>query len=485
MSAPVQSQSSAAAARLEASDDALMCIFKPLSLIERLRLVLVSKRWLRLLLADVRVPRDHARRMPAIVRWVGTALRSLRLEELRGAPDSEFVLAEILKALLPEGVGEQLRTLIMWQPADADDLERPTCCPAGFAKLLGAACPRLDASTRMAVVAKSAAEAVEMLDAVPGRHHLRLLQSRGGEQSLEDLRQQLVALLRHPRLSAFTIIELNTFAPGADADDWFHAVVAAVGDAVQRRGADGCPLEHVYVGMNPFYEGRDGGELLNASTVAAAFEGAATGRLQSLQLSYGISPENARSLLTASRGSLRHLSINAGHVLADASHGGAAALAALLGRVGGDLESLELKDSIGVADDPDPSPLQSLSAGLAPLLSSADCRVRALALVGNNPAADPFNVEPPDAHPDSAPFFAAVAANRSLKRIGIASSALWPRGVERLAAALAARATPLQALVLTGEALGPSGAPRLYLPRMAVCRGQRIGKQKHLSRHHD
>lgn len=64
-----------AAARLEASDDILMATFDSFSLVERVRLATVSRRWQRLLCGELRFPAWLMWRMPAIVERAKDDLR--------------------------------------------------------------------------------------------------------------------------------------------------------------------------------------------------------------------------------------------------------------------------------------------------------------------------------------------------------------------------------------------------------------------------
>lgn len=172
--APTEKPCHAAAARiLEASNDILALVFASLSLVERLRLVTVSKRWLRLLLADLRFPREHVWRAPVVVKRAGSALRSLTLAGVGELFTRNCAIRELVRAL--SGCpGSQLSSVVTLEPTAVGDdnyWENGPALSAEQAMQLVASCPHLDRRTRLCLRAEAgAAQAVAMLDALPGSH---------------------------------------------------------------------------------------------------------------------------------------------------------------------------------------------------------------------------------------------------------------------------------------------------------------------------
>lgn len=484
------------AARLEACDDTLTCVFASLSLVERLRLLTVSKRWLRLLLVDVRFPSEHVWRAPAVLKRAGNALRSL---QLAGVGDvysiytgqSEF--REILRALsaCPES---QLGMLVTWEPRlDAEhwQKEQPALSKEE-AMQLAASCPRLGERTCLCLRAEEdAAQAITMLDALPGRHAVQLRRARGKGFPLPEA--LLRVLLRHPRLQAliFDVSKISwdedQFGYDDDEEDGDvpeehraskrRSIAAAAFDAVATALQTGAALRLEAVSLCSDRERADPRPAFaSAAAVEAAFEAAATGPggpapwpLRRLSLEGSLTcPGLTRAALVASRGSLQHLRVCVSHALVCAHGGGAAALAALLGYVGGSLELLHLESSAGLSA---PSTWRETPflPGLVPLLSSADCRLHTLSVGGVNftnlarlapelrDLQQPGHPAPPASPLEG--FLAALSSNRSLTALHIKGCKWSEMEMERFAAALGGRASPLKELYLCCSHLPPGGAP--------------------------
>lgn len=478
-----------AAACVDASDDLLLCVFAPLSLVERLRLATVSKRWLRLLLAHLRIPREHAWRAVSVVQRAGDSLRSLSLESLAETPDWESTLAGILRAL-PAGGGTNLSTCVIWEPTDTvlvDDI--PFLSP-GQAKQLRASCPRLDASTRLAFCAKHPAQALALLDALPGRHAVRLLPATA--KPAPALQEQLSLLLRHPRLCALQIGEisdtLSSSRPTARAAAFVDAALAAVAEAVQRGGDGRCSLEHLCVVDGKGRPPQTGPALLGAAAAAGAFRAApdAPGAgqqcsLRSLRLvGAHLRRDFVRSVLAASAGSLRHLSTNVDKAFFEpdgedggaGGAGGAAELEAVsaLVELMGKLESLSVADwaaGLWAADHDSHDDDAPVLPWLTPLIASPDCRVRCLALAGGYVDSEPdddYEADFPDggcpAIPDQGSFLHALSENSSLHKLKIEGYGFTFHTTAMLAYGLAARSAPLLSLDLSLSMLtNDDGAP--------------------------
>lgn len=488
-----------AAARLESSADVLACVFAFLPLEEKLRLATVSRRWLRLLLVDLHYHRLHAWRAPPAVRRAGDALRSLHLEELGRSPDWRSTLEGILRALSESSAGAQLRTLVLWEPADSGlRFLLPSLTPTQ-AQELRAGCPRLDASSRLILDAKGPAEAAVLLDALPGRHAVRLLLPQGYNAPELDVRYDadgqpwtdpeilhprhwpeerasvhaaMSALVHHPRLSA---LDIDTSGSQWDrgARMCYSAALAAVGDAL--RPGSGSSLEYLRVG-EALHWTRDAAA---AAAAGAASAGAgnpplttdgpaeAQPRLRTLHLPNSAPVDFARAALGGDCACIQHVTADLGWCRMDRHDAGttaAAALEALLERVGGDsLETVDLTDRKVHWNFGDLG--HSLRA-LAPMLTSPGCRLHSLALeklfLQNPPAGDAGEAEatgPPAERPLPV-FLRALSANRSLTELRLRESSLSDDETALLAAALAARASPLRALDLPTVSFGPGGAFR-------------------------
>jgi hypothetical protein len=111
---------------------------------------------------------------------------------------------------------------------------------------LAASCPRLEASTRLAVMASGAAEALALMRALPGRHAVQL-KCPDSIASQVDESEALRALLRHPSLCGLDIC-FEGEPPSIDVGVWCAAAYAAVVDALSPNGqCEGCTLEHLRI----------------------------------------------------------------------------------------------------------------------------------------------------------------------------------------------------------------------------------------------
>lgn len=473
----------AAAVLVESSDDLLLKVMSIFELEERLRLTTVSKRWHRLLLADLRFPSWHIWRAPSLVRRVGSGVRvldvsgiadyCLRFEQKENPP----ILLSALLRVLSGGAGAELRTLVSWAPADWNDggNDRGTERIAGLlavsltldqAVQLRAACPHLDSSSRLAVRASGAAQAVALLDALPGRHDLLLSPPSPLPAPIPgDEAAALAALVRHPRLSGLSLHR-------SESDDkaligpWVDAALDSLVDALN--GPGGCVLEHLAVDVAAA-DARDDvappqteplpAPVAEAPGAAAAANGACG--LRSFSLLDGIRSRHLHGVLTASRGTLRHLHFEPWHPDADED-------APLLDEVirlisASPLESLAIAFRDQGASSQAPAVL-----AIASLLAARDCRLRTVALgLLNIPGLallSPADSPAPGDEPASNPFSVllnALSSNRSLRVID-ASTMQWSDShAALLGSALCVRAAPLDSLrikTIYGVWL-PTGAP--------------------------
>lgn len=463
----------AAAARLEASDDVLLVIFARLSVEERLRFACVSRRWQRLVQAELCFPRYLLWRATAIVRRAGHALRMLDVSSGRGE-DGQKLLDKILPALV-DGAGAELRTLVAWvaqgDSEPTDPLNGLPLLSSKEALRLLASCPHLDVSTRLSVRAEGAAQAVALLDALPGRHAVFLsppAEPPGASGApfppADDAEQAaLRALLRHPRLCA-----LGVSVPAWDesepwrADSWFDAhALPAIVDALGPQGQrDGCSLEHLRVEEYPSDEMARTPAFPDAAAVAAAFSAARPPMpecsLRSFAVIHQTLPSFVRGVLAASAGSLTALNANFSISLVDTdSVDGAATLAAVLRHVGPSLQALQMTMCDGEGQ-PDSAPL----CGLAPLLASPGCRLRSLRLCDVDltqlaladawqPAGDDFSEEPEGGSTTALQCLVeALADNRSLRALHLPRVKFLESQIAALATALASRAVPLDSVTL-------------------------------------
>lgn len=194
--APSPGDRLAGASRLEACDDLLLRIFAHLPILHRKRLTVTSRRWQRLLSPSEisGISGGLTSRAADIIRWAGSSLTSLDLSSMMAldlSADADAAIEAVCSAC------PNLRQLVLWDVAGAR-------VPGDGHKLtseaqvdkLARACPLLDDSTRLAVLARGAAAASRLLDAVPGRYaghckplclslpsvlyHKRYLQTVGG-----------------------------------------------------------------------------------------------------------------------------------------------------------------------------------------------------------------------------------------------------------------------------------------------------------------
>lgn len=454
-----------------------MYIFASLSLVERLRLITVSKRWLRLLLVDLRVVlTEHLWRAPTVVRRAGDALRTLHVPGLGNAYtlfEKRTTLEDLVQAL--EGVaGAQLRTLVTWEPTDDADA---VFFSAAQAMRLAAACPLLGASSRVALHPGNWAEqAVSLLDALPGRHFVGLFSIGKTTENpfstigpLAAAQLALRALVRHPRLSGLDVnISDSHFLVQQMYPYQACLSAAAMSTLAEAFGAgDLPPLEYLSVSSNT--ERGRAQAFADAAEIEAAFRAAgdheAAGSIRHLRISGNCCPEVTRCALLASRGSLQHLQVFASEAFGGGGGDGAAALAAMLRHVGSRLETLRMHPAwvenavVEVADEWIETPFLP---GLAPLLSSPDCRLHTLtveraSLVQMAAAAAPLAAAEQQEQGGQAAlpvtsalqvFLDALSSNRSLTELDLSKCQMDERESAMLSAALAARAAPLRELRL-------------------------------------
>lgn len=138
------------ACRLEACDDLLLRIFRTFSVIGRLRLAGVSKRWQRLLLAELvfkEIDVEIVSRAPQIIRWAGDAL--IRLDFSALVYGLGVFVNDIMDVLCDSC--PNLKTLVVWapeQPAQRRPYSMETLIQLSAAQRLAAACPRASKKRR-------------------------------------------------------------------------------------------------------------------------------------------------------------------------------------------------------------------------------------------------------------------------------------------------------------------------------------------------
>lgn len=322
-SAGPPSQFAAAATRVEGVDELLLSVFRPFTLIERLRLTLVSKRWQRLLLNELCVPPRHLGRAPMLIRRAA-GLRRLDITGFHQETGEHHDLQLVLRGLSGI-VGAQLREFVMWNVdalAANDALSRLS---PEAALELKTSCPHLDSGCRLLLHAHSAMQAVELLDALPGRHAVRIAAST----PLDAERAALQSLARHPRLAA---LDARSAPPTSAAGDeiaalsarWYADAVAAVKAALVS-GESSLELL-LLVGRpwiptgEPAFASADDAEACFTQHAPAPVPMCA---LRSLEVvSHGGPPDGGvnnsflRSVLPIARGSLRLLRLSKGACLA-------------------------------------------------------------------------------------------------------------------------------------------------------------------------
>lgn len=131
-----------------------------------------------------------------------------------GDEDTLERLVGILAIMTPDGIGANLRTLQMWTEFDGFSVTPPALSAAQAQRIL-AACPRLDSSSRLAFNSANPAEALELLEAAPGRHLLNLhligadlggfAEDAAGAYSRPQNEAALRPLLSHPRLACLDL----------------------------------------------------------------------------------------------------------------------------------------------------------------------------------------------------------------------------------------------------------------------------------------
>lgn len=460
----------AAAALVEASDHALLLVFSSFTLEQRLCFATVSRRWQQLLLSELRFPSWLIWRLPTVLQRAGSALRVLDVSVVRADNLEEpGALAELVQSLSGTA-GAELRTLIVCDGTVGSlsrfvAQRREVLSPKQALQLI-ASCPRLDASTRLAVYAAGASEAIALLNALPGRHAVEL---RPPMASIDE-RDALRTLLRHPRLADLSLrLSERSDAPHGRA--WLDAALAAILDALSPQGQlEGCSLHRLWLnderaGMNPpgavaFPDAAAVAQALAGRAAAGGPTAAAPLQRCSLESFFytgcGVPRAFVRGVLAATCGSLRRLhcgdALGDGRLVPDAAPAGPAALTALLEHIGPSLETLSFTDD-GES---------SLLPGIAPLLASPACRLRSLSVgqvdfdklraleEANSEAGAAAGADLAQAA--LAPFRSilhALAANRSLRDLRFAGLVdLGAPAAMHLGAALAARACPLDSLHL-------------------------------------
>lgn len=428
-----------AAARLEASDDLILRVMSLFRLDERLRLASVSKRWQMLVLFELCIPSWHFWRAPAILRRAAGFLRVCRIDT-----QYEDAAAELVRALCASGA--TLHTLVLWGPVDSVGDRGGVTLSAEQALQISASCAHLDASTRLAFAGTGAAQAVALLDALPGRHAVRLeRQAAAGPDPDGAEAAALTALLRHPGLCALSY-KHTTREP--DDSQWLDAVQAAVLHALSPQGQrEGSALERLDV-----RDGRKAHEghvaFPDVASVADAFGPPGPPppqcSLRGLYLQSWAPPSFVRGVLAASRGSLRLLETNLSGRVVPGTAAGAAVLAAVLECLSS-LETIDIGGYIG------PEAPRVVIPGLAPLLASPDCRLSTLTITSLDftDLGAPLNgLE--SAVGSAASLFSgllhAITANRSLRTLQLDESILGDAIGPLLGAALAARTAPLDSL---------------------------------------
>lgn len=479
-----------AAAQVAAINDIMMQVFAHLGLAERLRLAAVCKEW-RSALSELRVPRELAWRTGSIVRAAGPSLRNLCLPQFWQAGCWKITSEDLVQALLRSGAGAELHSLVLWElPEQASSEEGSfSYLSSEHASSLISACPNLGPSTRIPFGISTAAAAISLLDALPGRHGVQLVPPVEPEYRFES--EELVfelsgnspaylqQLLRHPRMAAMDLDNANYQSDERGyAEACMQKAYAAILDGLSFDGqAGGCSIQHLRT-WNCDVSGW--GEFAcfgsSAQAVHAAFDAAAAAEpggappcsLESLHVPDGMM-DNA--FLTAvllacghGGGQLRNLYIEELSQVVQAPDeregGWGSALPALLERICGmppRLESLSIKTDRNLYEG-------SLDLGvLTGILASDRCRLRSLVCGGAclDSLADVYDLDSSDADAEEAgSFFCALSANQSLRTLALPCCRPTGGCTRRLMSAIAQRAAPLEALDISFLPLRRSALPK-------------------------
>lgn len=430
-----------AAVRLEASDDILLKIFSSLTLKEKLQLESTSKRWRRLLLSELRVPRAAAGSVRALCSRAASSLVSLDMS--RAGEDCETNLQRLVDVLSGEA-GRNLRGLVMYHVCN-DRVGHEPSLSLEQALQLAAACPRLEADkTRLRLSVVGAANAAAALAALPGLHSLVVTPPSEADFASRAHDDDWDPVLTSNRLFAFTIAgPFSHECP--QLNPWFDAAFDGLLPLLQ---SGRCPnLEFLIID--------DGaaaaptqlpdaalGMLLGAAEARRQRGGAPLCRLRGFQAPMrGRHPAFTAAVIAAAAGQLRALDLRCGTSLA-----GAAPLASIFTAVGDSLREFGVQRS------------DMNHASLSPLgdqLAAPGCKLRELFVTENEAFDDAAALEqqalaPPGELTPYERFLRALSGNASLRELTLAGCG-GRAETAMLAAALSVRAAPLEKLDIISQ----------------------------------
>lgn len=483
-----------AAIRLEGIDALLLLVFAPLGLVERARLLTVSKRWQRLLLTELRAGETAPQHLLPLIVRAGSALRALDVSSTR-----YLFIDELLRALSGPA-GSELRELVAFVPrGDVGEQPKHRTCfilNPDMAERLRAACPRLDDSSRLYLIAPGAVAALAMLSDLPGRHFLQLMPPRIPLPSWSpEESSALHAVARHQRVAAMTLF-VSSYFRFAASDPRYVWAAAAEDALIDAFGTGECFVEHLDVKTSHgLADGEQGPSPLTSAAVAAAVAAAAASAAATAAAAAQLQPQAGgvgvggggggcrpqRGLLSFSTMEVARPSLLAGILARSRGSLRALRLGALFPPLQPPALAAILSLFAATGDEDESPPLRSLSvhvahldaaaaAAFAQLLSSPTSRLHTLQLLGDAGAApEDMPTATEDEAVDLTPwesFLHGLVRNASLTRVDLRSSTITPGGVMMLGAALSARATAIQELVVdaNNRSVGVMGAeaPALF-----------------------
>lgn len=415
--------SMAAASRLEVIDGVLQRIFMPLGLVDRLRLSLVSRRWRQLLLSELRVPCRLRHHIESILRFAQSSLLRLDVSDFPRSDITELVNKHL--ALFPAQLVEFVAFSSAQECAGSDFLSSIAV------RRLHAACPLLEAGSRLFFHAVEVDVALELLDSVPGRHAVALPSPGASGQA------SFRALLRHPRLSGLHLYKAEGHTSIAEDRAACDAVLEALGTT------SGCSLELLWVeectAAAPLTELTD--EAAAAALASAVRKGhaAAFSRLTTLCFDAYVDPAFVFGVAARLSGGLRVLDLGP-----KMRHRGAAA--ALIAPSAASLETVHICNEEHSVE---------ATAAISRLLAAPECRLRTLGLAFG--PLEAFYAEGNDGG-DLGLLLSAIAGNETLASLTLTPTDLEEEGFVLLAAALAKRAAPLVELSVDRCQVGAAGA---------------------------
>lgn len=410
-SGDVVASATSGAELLECSDDLLQRVISLLPLEASLRLQTVSKRWQRFVLVDLHFPVTQAWRAPRVVACSRAYVRRLDVSSLKGSAESSYAFAALVRALSSgAAAASQLQSIVMWtESSDFENyraFDRSTSLSEAQTLQLAAACPRLDASTRLALHAEGAVQALRLLDAVPGRHALfhrpiaiLRIAPLGDDDDVSPIqaaeRAAIPAFVRHPRLAALHHKFDLTHVPGIPrrwfSDALFEALTEAlrgresslaylsIDDSVYRDEraqllSDPAAWEAALAEEEAAAAAAAGPDLTSPTAAtttssAAARESPKESPLRAFHMSNRYPVSFARAVLAACGRGLRHLTLDWEDENGHHSVAAAASLTAILAHLSSSLETLDF--FCGQCGE-------SALPAVAALLATSGCRVRRL-----------------------------------------------------------------------------------------------------------